>query len=131
MTRIFKLLIVAGCALLLAAAFLYAVPSDEYLLVPDRAQPLASKVLVKGERSDDDGGGIYYVAVEVDKASLFEKLFHGLPLPGIREGSTLVPASAVRAHSCDHGSQNLDRDAIAQLTQRDGGADLLRLRHRT
>ena len=97
MTRIFKLLVVAGCALLLAAAFLYAVPSDEYLLVPDRARPLADQVFVKGERSDKDGGGIYYVAVEVDKASLFEKLFHGLPLPGIREGSTLVPAAAVRA----------------------------------
>ena len=97
MSRIFKLLVVAGCALLLAAAFLYAVPSDEYILVPDRARPLADQVFVKGERSDKDGGGIYYVAVEVDKASLFEKLFHGLPLPGIREGSTLVPASAVRA----------------------------------
>jgi PDZ domain-containing protein len=96
-TRIFKLLVVAGCALFLAAAFLYAVPSDEYLLVPDRARPLADQVFVKGERSDEDGGGIYYVAVEVDKASLFEKLFHGLPLPGIPEGSTLVPAAAVRA----------------------------------
>jgi PDZ domain-containing protein len=95
--RFFKLLILTGCALFVAAAFLYLIPSNEYILVPDRARPLADQVFVKGERSDEDGGGVYYVAVEVDKASLFEKLFHGLPLPGIREGSTLVPASAVRA----------------------------------
>jgi Lon-like protease len=95
--RFFKLLIIAGCLLLATAAFLYAIPSNEYILVPDKARPLADQVFVKGEHSDKDGGGIYYVAVEIDKASLFEKLFHGLPLPGIREGSTLVPASAVRA----------------------------------
>jgi PDZ domain-containing protein len=90
--RFFKLLIVAGCVLFAIAAFLYVIPSDEYILLPDEARPLAPQVFVKGERADDDGGGIYYVAVEIDKASVLEKLFHG-----IREGSTLVPASAVRA----------------------------------
>ena len=92
MARFFKLLIVAGCFLFAIAAFLYVIPSDEYILLPDKARPLAPQVFVKGERPDDDGGGIYYVAVEIDKASVLEKLFHG-----IREGSTLVPASAVRA----------------------------------
>jgi PDZ domain-containing protein len=33
-----------------------------------------------------DGGGIYFVAVDVRKASLIERMF-----PGIHEGSTLVP----------------------------------------
>ncbi|HEU5066445.1 MAG TPA: PDZ domain-containing protein [Gaiellaceae bacterium] len=92
MTRFFKLLIVTGCLLFAIAAFLYVIPSDEYILLPDEARPLAPQVFVKGERADDDGGGIYYVAVEIDKASVLEKLFHG-----IREGSTLVPASTVRA----------------------------------
>ena len=92
MARFFKLLIVAGCALFAVAAFLYVIPSDQYILLPDKARPLAPLVVVKGEHADDDGGGIYYVAVEIEKASLLEKLFHG-----IREGSTLVPASAVRA----------------------------------
>lgn len=92
MARFFKLLIVTGCFLFAIAAFLYVIPSDQYILLPDRAQPLASKVAVEGERADDDGGGIYYVAVEIEKASLLEKLFHGF-----REGSTLVPASALRA----------------------------------
>ena len=72
------------------AASLYLIPSDEYILLPDRARPLAPFVKVKGERSDQDGGGIYYVAVEVKKASLLEHL-----IPGIHEGSTLVPASLI------------------------------------
>ena len=126
MTRIFKLLIVAGCALFVAAAFLYAVPSDEYLLVPDRARPLADQVFVKGERSDKDGGGIYYVAVEIDKASLFEKLFHGLPLPGIPEGSTLVPAAAVRAPGeSDKQHRQQELRAMAE-SQKIGAAVALR-----
>jgi Lon-like protease len=90
--RFFKLLIVAGCLLFAVAAFLYVLPSDKYILLPDKARPLAPLVSVEGERPDKDGGGIYYVAVEIDKASVLEKLF-----PGIREGSTLVPASQIRA----------------------------------
>lgn len=112
MARFFKLLIVAGCVLLSAAALLYVIPSNEYILLPDRARPLAPQVLVKGERSDKDGGGIYYVAVEIDKASLLEKLFHG-----IREGSTLVPASAVRApgeSEKEHRQQELRAMAESQ-----------------
>jgi Lon-like protease len=111
-TRIFKILIVAGCVLLAAAALLYIVPSNQYILLPDRARPLAPQVFVKGERSDRDGGGIYYVAVEIDKASLLEKIFHG-----IREGSTLVPASAVRApgeSEQEHRKQELQAMAESQ-----------------
>ena len=92
MGRFFKLLIVTGCVLFAVAAFLYVIPSDEYILLPDNARPLAPQVFVEGERPDKDGGGIYYVAVEIDKASVLEKLF-----PRIREGSTLVPASSLRA----------------------------------
>jgi len=83
-------ILIAGLILFSLAAALYLVPSDEYILLPDRARPLAPFVKVKGERPDDDGGGIYYVAVEVKKASILEHL-----IPGIREGSTLVPASLI------------------------------------
>ena len=112
MSRFFKLLIVAGCALFAVAAFLYVIPSDQYILLPDRAQPLAPKVLVKGERSDGDGGGIYYVAVAIEKASLLEKLFHGF-----REGATLVPASQIRApgeSEKEHRAQELQAMAESQ-----------------
>ena len=90
MARFFKLLIAGGLVLVAVVGLLYLIPSDEYIFLPDKAQPLAPYVTVQGERRDRDGGGIYYVAVEVKKASLLEKLF-----PGIHEGATLVPAAAV------------------------------------
>jgi PDZ domain-containing protein len=85
-------LVIAGVVLLAVAGVLYVAPSNQYLFLPDRARAVAPYVKVKGERDDHDGGGIYYVAVEVKKASILEKLFHGL-----HEGSTLVPESAVRS----------------------------------
>ena len=92
MARIFTpvRLLSAGLVLLIVVGVLYLVPSDKYILLPSKAQPLAGLVTVKGERDDQDGGGIYYVAVELRKASLLEKLFHNF-----HEGSSLVPASAV------------------------------------
>ena len=90
MARFFKLLIAGGLVLVAVVGLLYLIPSDEYIFLPDKAQPLAPYVTVQGEHRDRDGGGIYYVAVEVKKASLLEKLF-----PGIHEGATLVPAAAV------------------------------------
>jgi PDZ domain-containing protein len=111
--RFFKLLLAAGLALAALAVFLYIVPSDQYIFLPDRAQPLAPYVAVKGERPDHDGGGIYYVAVEVKKASLLEKLFHGL-----HEGSTLVPAAAVVAPGeSDQEHQRQELRAMAQSQQ--------------
>jgi Lon-like protease len=120
-TRFFKLLLAAGLALAALAGLLYIVPSDQYIFLPDRAQPLAPYVMVKGERSDHDGGGIYYVAVEVKKASVLEKLFHGL-----HEGSTLVPAAAVVAPGeSDQEHQRQELRAMAQ-SQEIGAAVALR-----
>jgi Lon-like protease len=90
MTRFFKLLIAFGLVLAGVVVALYIIPSNEYIFLPDKARSLAPYVTVKGEKADRDGGGIYYVAISVRKASLLEKLF-----PGIREGSTLVPAAAL------------------------------------
>jgi PDZ domain-containing protein len=47
----------------------------EYLLVPDKAHPLAGLVNVPGARSNDRRGGIYYVDVIERRASLFDRLF--------------------------------------------------------
>lgn len=90
MTRVFKLLIALGLVLAGIAVALYIIPSNEYIFLPDKARSLAPYVTVKGEKPDRDGGGIYYVAIGVRKASMLERLF-----PGIREGSTLVPAAAL------------------------------------
>jgi len=103
-------LIGAGLVLAASAFALYLVPSDKYIFLPDPARPVAPYVTVKGERNDRDGGGIYYVAVEVRKASILEKLVHGL-----HEGSTLVPASAVR--SPGESDQQHRRAALRAMAQ--------------
>jgi PDZ domain-containing protein len=82
----------AGLTLLVLTAALVFVPSDSYLLLPDEARAVAPLVAVEGEMRTSDGGGIYYVAVDVRKASLVERLF-----PGLHEGSTLVPEEHLRA----------------------------------
>ena len=76
-----------GLVVVAVFAVLYLTPSADYIFLPDRAQRLAEKVEVEGERPDGDGGGIYYVEVRVRKASILESRF-----PSLHEGSTLVPA---------------------------------------
>jgi PDZ domain-containing protein len=68
----------------------WLLPSDSYLLLPDRAKPLEQKVKVQGEK-DTEPGGIYYVDVIVRKASLLEEL-----VSGVRpDGADLVPEEAL------------------------------------
>jgi Lon-like protease len=89
-------LIGAGLVCLVAAAVLFIAPSDRYIFLPDEARPLESRVTVEGEKPDRDGGGLHYVAVDVRKASLLEKMF-----PSLYEGATLEPVSAVLAEGED------------------------------
>ncbi len=79
-------LAVAGVVLLLVTlVLLMTTTTNSFLLVPDKAHPLAALVTVPGGHEQTDGGGIYYVDVLEKKASVLERLF-----PGLREGSTLV-----------------------------------------
>jgi PDZ domain-containing protein len=93
MTRMFTVPRVALGALLLlvlTAVILYLVPSNDYLLLPDTAHPVAPLVSVQGGRNPKDAGGIYFVDVFERRASVFESLF-----PWVHSGSTLVPAKAI------------------------------------
>lgn len=81
----------ALAALLVAAAIvLYLVPSNDYLLLPDRAHPVAPLVHVQGGHDPKPPGGIYFVDVFERRASMFESLF-----PSIHQGATLVPARLI------------------------------------
>jgi Lon-like protease len=71
--------------LIVVVAILLTRSSNEFLLVPDRAHPLADLVNVPGAKPEDNRGGIYYVDVFERRASLLERLF-----PGLRNGATLV-----------------------------------------
>jgi Lon-like protease len=84
-------LAVAGIfALVIVVVVLLTRTSNEYLLVPDRAHPLAELVRVPGAKPVDRRGGIYYVDVLERKASLLERLF-----PGLRNGASLVQHDAI------------------------------------
>jgi PDZ domain-containing protein len=76
--------------LVAAAIVLYLVPSNDYLLLPDRAHPVAPLVAVKGGKDPTGPGGIYFVDVFERRASMFESLF-----PWIHKGATLVPAKLI------------------------------------
>src|SRR6266540_5760589 len=59
-------------AILLAAVFVFMLTqkSDKFLEAPDKAHPLTGLIGVPAGSPDHDGGGIYYVDVLVQKASL-------------------------------------------------------------
>ena len=90
--RLAEALLLLGLGLLVLAAALWVVPSSQYVFLPDVAHPVEPLVSVPAGRkqADADRGGVYFVDVIVRKASLLERLF-----PSIREGATLMPASAV------------------------------------
>lgn len=70
---------------------LIEVSSSDYLLVPDPAHPAAPIVSVEGGHEPAGPGGVYFVDVIEERASLLEKL-----IPALRpSGSSLVPPSGV------------------------------------
>jgi Lon-like protease len=93
MTRFFTPVRLAILAFVVfgAAAYLFVAPSDDFIFLPDKARPLAPLVAVKGERAASDNGGIYFVTVDVRRATRLEELF-----PGLQEGSTLVDERQVQ-----------------------------------
>jgi Lon-like protease len=85
--RLLLLALVVG-----AAAFaVWAIPTDDYIFLPNRAHAVAPLVDVEGGQNPRDGGGIFFVDVLVRKATLVESVW-----PDVREGATVVPAEAVR-----------------------------------
>jgi Lon-like protease len=96
----------AGFILLVVTlAILVTQGSDKYLEIPDNAHPLANLVQVPNAKPDADGGGIYYVDVLLNRASLLESY-----IPYIRpEGSDLIDRSqVVEPGISDQESRNLD-----------------------
>jgi PDZ domain-containing protein len=92
-TRALTPLRLAGvlAGLILAAAIvLYLVPSNDYVLLPDTAHPVAPLVTVHGGHDPKGPGGILFVDVFERRASMFESLFRW-----IHKGATLVPARLI------------------------------------
>jgi PDZ domain-containing protein len=85
-----RLLGVLAGLTLAAAIILYLVPSNDYMLLPDPAHPVAPIVTVQGGHEPKGPGAILFVDVFERRASMFESLF-----PWIHKGSTLVPARLI------------------------------------
>jgi Lon-like protease len=86
-----RLVILFGLVLLVVAAVLALtwIPSDHYIILPDKARPTDPLVAIPGEEAGQNNQ-IYMVDVKVGRASLLERI-----LPGIHEGATLVPESVI------------------------------------
>lgn len=91
-------------------AFVWFWPSDHYLLLPDPAREVDSLVRVPGEERRPEENGIYMVDILVRRASLLERVF-----PGIREGSSLVPAEAVNPTGVSESQRR--RESLHQMSR--------------
>src|SRR5262252_9405606 len=81
---------VVGAVGVVAAFVLFQMQGSDFLIVPDQAKPLESKVDVQGAHADAKGD-VYYVDVFVRRIRRLEQL-----LPFTRpDGSTLVPEQAI------------------------------------
>ena len=82
----------AAGAILLVVVFVYLVTqnSDKLLEVPDKAHSLTGLISVPGSTRSQDGGGVYYVDVVIQKASLLEAAFKTFR----PEGADLIPQQA-------------------------------------
>jgi Lon-like protease len=80
----------AAGLVVLAAVVLYIAPSNDFLLLPDKAHPVAPLVRVQGGKDPAGPGGIYFVDVFERRANMLESFF-----PFIRSGATLVPAKLI------------------------------------
>ena len=115
------LALVLGAALLLLAGVLYVAPSDRYILLPDEARALEPLVGVRGEKADGDGGGFYYVAVDIRQASILEEFF-----PSLHGGATLVPEHVINPEGVDEKVRRRAELAEMRRSQRYAAAVALK-----
>ena len=86
MRRRISLFLSLALLLVLTGLALTWIPSDHYIVLPDRARPTDPLVSIPGEDPAEDRSGIYMVDVRVGRANLLERIY-----PGIHEGATLLP----------------------------------------
>lgn len=86
MRRRLAILLSLVLVVVLAGLALTWIPSDHYIVLPDRARPTDPLVSIPGEDTGEGRSGIYMVDVRIGRASLLERIF-----PGIHEGADLLP----------------------------------------
>lgn len=116
-----KLAGVAFALLVLAALILHLLPSNDFLLLPDKAHPVAPLVRVQGGHTPTGPGAIYFVDVFERRANRLESLF-----PFIHSGATLIPAKLIVPPGVSDNAQRSEDLREMTLSQKIAGAVALR-----
>jgi Lon-like protease len=104
---------VIGALGLVVAFVLWRLPADEFILAPDRAKPLAGKVVVENARPAGDTS-VYYVDVFVRRTSLLEQL-----LPFTQpDGSTVLPEQALLPPGTSEAERDRQNDEDMERSER-------------
>ena len=122
-----RLLLAGALLALVTFGVLWLAPSDDYLLLPDEAHPVAPLVTVETPKRGGGQDGIYFVDLIQKRASLLESIF-----PSVRDGSTLVPESRVNPHGiaesvrrqADLGQMARSQEIAAAVALRELGYDV-------
>ena len=121
MKRLSIAAVLLGALGLVAALVLWSVPGDEFILTPDKAKPLADRVVVEGSRPGGEGD-VYYVDLYVRRARVLEQL-----LPFTRpEGSTVVSEQALLPPGTS--DEERDRQNAADMERSEQIASVVALR---
>jgi PDZ domain-containing protein len=107
--RIAGLAVMGVLLVIVAGAWLLALPSNDYVLLPDHPHPADEVVSVGGAKPAhaSDGSGIYYLDVLVHRASVPESW-----IARFEDSSTVLPAAAV----VPPGGNDTDLDRVDHLT---------------
>lgn len=115
---------VLGALGLVAALVLWSLPAGDFILVPDKAKPLAGKVVVEGTKTtaSPGDGGVYYVDLFVRRVRWLEQI-----LPFTKpEGSTDVPEEALLPPGTT--DEERDRQNAADMVRSERIASVVALR---
>jgi Lon-like protease len=122
-----RLLLAGAILALITFGVLWLAPSDDYLLLPDEAHPVAPLVTVETPKRGGGRDGIHFVDLIQKRASLLESIF-----PSLRDGSTKVPQSRVNPHGiaesvrrqADLGQMARSQEIAAAVALRELGYDV-------
>ena len=112
MKRLSVVAMVLGAIGVVTALVLWQIPANDFLIVPDQAKPLESKVDVQGGHLDAKGD-VYYVDVFVRRIRRLEQL-----LPFTRpDGAKLVPEQQIAPAGTTDAERNEQNAADMQRSE--------------
>jgi PDZ domain-containing protein len=107
-----RYLVVPVVLVAVALGALWSVPADDFIFTPDKAKPLAERVVVEGAKPTGEGD-VYYVDVFVRRTTLLENL-----LPFTRpEGSTVIREQDLLPDGTSEEERNRENRLLMQQSE--------------